>query len=136
MRTAIANALKAGMRLLEGSRAEQVSFIYRNGRYPCIPTTERRGIMVQLGEAEYEVSLSLKVRKDVIPQPITIDSTDISVDWQARDVLTADADLDPEQETPFPGRRLGKNLRLYRMLAVRDDPMSSHWTIDLADARR
>ena len=134
MRTAIANLLKLGMRTLEGP--SPATFIYRNGRYPCIPTTERRGITVQLGEVEYEVTLSLIVRKDVVPRSITVDSTDISVDWQAVDVLTADADANPPAKTPYPGRRVGKDLRLYRMLAVRDDPVGSHWTIDLGDAAR
>ncbi len=134
MRSAIANLLKLGLRTLEGP--SPATFIYRNGRYPCIPTTERRGIVVQIGQAEYEVTLSLIVRKDVVPRSITIDSTDISVDWQAVDVLTADADAAPPAKTPYPGRRVGKDLRLYRMLAVRDDPVGSHWTIDLGDAAR
>ena len=132
MRTAIANLLKLGMRALEGPTP--ATFIYRNGRYPCIPTTERRGLIVVLGGNEHEVSLSLLVRKDAVPRAITVDSDDISVDWQARDVLTADADSDPPAVNPYAGRRIGKSNRLYRIIAVRDDPVGSHWTIDLADS--
>jgi hypothetical protein len=134
MRTAIATALKAGMKLLEG--AAPATFIYRNGRYPCIPTTERRGAIVVIGGVEHEVSLSLIVRKDAVPRGITVDADDISVDWSARDVLTADAGADPPAKTPYAGRRVGTNSRLYRIIAVRDDPVGSHWTIDLADSGR
>lgn len=122
------------MRLLEG--LNPATFIYRNGRYPCIPTTERLGITVILGGNEYEVTLSLLVRRDAIPRGITVDADDISVDWQARDVLTADAGANPPAVNPYAGRRIGKNNKLYRIIAVREDPVGSHWTIDLTDSNK
>ncbi len=134
MRNAIKNALSAGLKLLEGSSPP--SFIYRNGRYPCVPTTERRGLVVVVGGAEVEITGSLIVRKDAVPAGITADADDVLVDWNAVDVLTADADANPPAKTPYAGRRIGKNGQLYRIVAVREDPVGSHWTLDLGDPNR
>lgn len=126
--------LSTALNKLEGLLGSPV-FYYRNGKYPCVPTTERRGVMVEIGGDSYEVSLSLLVRKDAVPDAITVDDTEVSVDWNAQDVVTSDADSNPPAASPFSGRRVGRKNRLYRIILVREDSTGSHWTIDLADAR-
>lgn len=134
MRTAIRTLIVTGLKLLEGS--SPATFIYRDGRYPCVPTTERTGVLVEVGGNTYEVSLSLLVRKEALPGIVYAMDEDISVDWAAQDVLTANAGSTPTQRSPFAGRRIGKSNRLYRIIAVRDNPSGSHWTIDLTDAKK
>lgn len=126
----LSRALQLHERLLGGP-----TFIYRGGRYKCKSNTANVGDVVELGGNTYEVIYSILVRKDEVPVAITADSTDVSADWEAKDVLTADADQ-PSAFEPFAGRRIGKDMKLYRIVRVRDNPSGSHWTIDLADARR
>ena len=134
MRLAIRNLIVAGLKLLEGGNP--ATFIYRDGRYPCVATTERRGAIVISGGVEYEVSLSLLVRKAATPGIVYAMDEDISVDWAAQDVLTAGAGSTPTAYAPFAARRIGKDNRLYRIISVNDNPSGSHWTIDLTDARK
>ena len=134
MANVLQSKLSTALSKLEGLLGTPV-FYYRNGKYPCIPTTERRGNLMELGGTTYEVSLSLIIRKDAIPGAITVDDTEVSVDWNAADVIDASAGADPAAISPFASRRVGRKNKLYRILSVREDSTGSHWSIDLADAR-
>src|SRR5690348_8895983 len=96
-------------------------FFYRNGKYHCTPTTEKRGNMMEVGGEMVEVVLSLLVRKDALPDAVTVDDTEVSVDWNAPDVLTSDASSNPPAKSPFAGRRVGRQNKLYRIISVRED---------------
>lgn len=130
----VKSLLSSGLQRME-SYLDTPKIYFRNGKYPCVPSTERRGTVLERGGKMMEVTLTVHVRKDAIPSPVTAEDENVSVEWDAPDVLEAGANT-PISETPRSGRRAGRNKVLYRIISVHDSAPGSHWVLDLADAKR
>lgn len=102
-------------------------FNWNGAEYPCSVSTEEIGTEMVVGGKIYTIRLTLFVRKNVLPTPITVDSTIITVDSTT---LTADNETAP----PRSGRKLQRNNRSYRIISVTTDPERlAFYRLTLAD---
>jgi len=54
---------------------------YKNQKLPCVVSTERRGTITEIGGQVFEVSLTVIIRKDVIPDAIVDGDAEVGLDW-------------------------------------------------------
>lgn len=128
-----------GLKLSESALGNQ-KFWYRNKEYPCTPTTEYRGQTISEGGFEAEVQLSLFVRREVLPDGVTVDSTIITIDST---LITADRDDNPKKfgvgkvlDRPNINESATQNgfrNRRYRIIRVGIDPSGVFFRLDLSD---
>lgn len=113
----------SALELLEDLTGNQTCTI--NGvRYPCIPSTLRRGTIIVVGGREEEIQGSVTIRKSLFDRftadmdRMTVDSTFFTADQTA-------------QKPGRSGQRLTKDEREYRILSRSESPDGSHYRFDL-----
>ena len=112
--------------LLDGSRSRN-KLVWKGVEYDCTISTLTKGNTVVMGGFELTVALTLIVRKDIMPEPITADADIITAD---NNQFTVDTD-----HPPSTGKKLDLkktfNQREYKVLSVREPGSGSHWEFEL-----
>jgi len=124
--------LIAGMEELQNDLAfpgdngtdEAPSFLWKGATIPCIPSTETRGTMLEIGGKVLEITLTLRVLRKHF---ITADSTLITMDST---LYTMDNDT----PTPVAGKKLTFRGRTYRIANAGEDAARAFFKLDLVDA--
>lgn len=117
--------LRDGLLELEASTLATID--YREATLPCVPSYERRGVLVDVGGNPVQVEFSISIRRELF---ITGDSTMVTGD---SDQWTGDSDL-PAPCSGQKGRDIMTYLgREYRVLTVARSPDGSHFLIDFGD---
>jgi hypothetical protein len=124
-KNAIQRVLERGHRRLEARLGATI--VYREATLPCVPSHERRGMLVDVGGNPLAVEFSISIRRELF---LTGDSTEVtgdSTEW------TGDSDL-PSPCSGQKGRDIFTYLgRVYRVLTVARSPDGSHFLIDFGD---
>lgn len=107
------------------------TWLYHGTSFNCIPSTARRGTVLEVGGFQEVVELTLIVRKQDMPTDLTVDSTIIRVDSTD---ITADATTGYSGHAP--GQKASQNGVAYRVIAVRNPATDSHWEIDLTSPHK
>lgn len=115
------------------------SFIFNGFTWPCIPSSLRRGTVLEVGGFTEEIQLTLFVRKNaastagpiigqIISQTLTVDT----------DVLTADSTVtvDSSMIEPTSGKKVTHRNRTFRIGRVSQDAPGSHYSLDLIPQHR
>jgi len=120
--------IQHGLRTCEnvfGGAAGAPTFDWRGQTYPCIVSGLRRGTAIAVGGFEVMIVATLIVRKDVLPERLTVDSDEVTVDSS---LITTDQDFPPSA-----GKIVTHKNRRYRVGAVTEPVGNAHWQIDLID---
>lgn len=102
----ISNDTLIGLKCLRSALGNP-TFVWGATRFPCAPSSLRRGLTVIVGGAEVEISLTLFVEKSALPGKPA------------------------EGNTKFV-----YNGKTYRVLSVTESASGSHYEIDLGDPNR
>lgn len=114
------------LRRLE-ARLNTPTFVWKGHTIPCVPSSQRVGAQIDLGGYVYTVSLTIIVRKAVMPTGITVDSTLITIDTTH---ITADM---TEAGEPFPGEKVGRSSKQYRVVNITQPSTGDVYELDLAN---
>lgn len=125
----IKDEIQADLEELEGDIGEVPTITFQAKTYPCIPSTLKRGLTVVVGGRQEEISLTVYIRKNAMPVPVSVSTVGTTADTTS---LTGDNSTIPPQS----GQKLTHKLKAYKVLAVGDPPASSHWEIDLGSINR
>lgn len=139
MQNLIANLQSVGTKLAERALGNQ-QFWYRNQQYPCVPSSETRGQSIDVGGFEAEVQLSLFVRREILPDGVTVDATIITIDSGS---INSSTDDNPKKfgvgrvldrpNTNEVSSQNGFRNRRYRVVNVKLMPDGNNYRLDLAD---
>ena len=117
-----------GTRDVNGTLQSQ-TFTWQGASYACLASSLKRGTVIVVGGKEVEISLTLFVRKEVLPTQVTVDSLVITADSTAYKA-------DNMSAPPRSGNKLTHRNITYRVAAVAEVAGGSHWEIDLMDVNR
>jgi len=139
MNTVLNRLNSSGTKLTERTLGEQM-FWFRNKEYPCIPTSEARGEVAQEGGFDLEIRLSIFVRREEMPDGLTVDSGTITIDSS---LVPASRNSHPKthelgkiidtpnnQETTYSNGFRGTK---YRVAGIKLFPNRDSFRLDLVD---
>jgi hypothetical protein len=103
----------------------ETTFTWNGASIACVLSFAERGLVMEIGGFAWNVSLSVYVRKTLIPG-VTADMDEITIDSTS---FTADEQI----PGPVSGRGARARSRNYKVISVRSDPTGAYWVLVCAD---